>query len=469
MALTGNETLYVLATQANGQPAATTEQTTTAAIAALASNFQNDSPTSITTVGNTTLPAAALISGLINRSGPTGNYTDTTDTAAAIVAALGGTTGDSFYIDIKNITAFVETLAAGTGVTMSTTNVVPPNSVGEYLVVVTSATAVTFNHVLTSPITTGLPLSETTLSTVGAGLITGADIVSGITIRGGAQSSTPFTDTTDTAANILLAQANPRIGQSWNFTYNNGTNATATISAGVGVTVSGMATIPPNGVVTYLITYTAAATITMAAYENGSFAADATDPTKVIAFTPSGNATGTITTIASTATANQTLKTPAQVAGIFAATTGANLYSADLARCSSAQTANGTQTYANITGLAQTVVPGTYRFRCVLPSTVASGTGGIKYAFNYTTTVLTSIEATGIGFTAAAVAVQHTTTTTTQTDLFTQAAVVIMTLLEGTMVVSTGGSINLQMAQNTSNASNSVTLAGASMEFVRIA
>lgn len=318
MALTGNETLYVLATQSNGQPAATTEQTTTAAIAALASNFQNDSPTSITTVGNGVLTASALISGLINRSGPTGNFTDTTDTAAAIVSALGGTINDSFYIDIKNTTAFVQTLAAGTGVTMSTTNVVPPNSVGEYLVVVNSATAVTFNHVLTSPITTGLPLAVTTLTTVGAGVITGADIVSGITTRGGAQSSTPFSDTTDTAANIILAQANPRIGQSWNFTYQNLTNATATILGGTGVTVSGMAVVPANGVVTYLITYTAAATLTMAAYENGSFAADSTDPTKIIGFSPAGNSTGVVTTITTGATVNQTLKLPTQAAGTLA-------------------------------------------------------------------------------------------------------------------------------------------------------
>lgn len=141
----------------------------------------------------------------------------------------------------------------------------------------------------------------------------------------------------------------------------------------------------------------------------------------------------------------------------------------DVKRCSASVTANATITYANVTGLSFTVVPGTYRFKCSLPSTVASGTGGIKYAFNYTTTVVSSIEATGIGYTASAVAVQHTTTTTTQTDLFTQAAVVIMTLIEGTMVVGTGGTIDVQMAQNTSNASNTIALIGASAEFVRIA
>jgi len=138
-------------------------------------------------------------------------------------------------------------------------------------------------------------------------------------------------------------------------------------------------------------------------------------------------------------------------------------------RTSTAVTANATVTYANVTGLSATVIPGTYRFRAVLPSTVASGTGGIKYAFNYTTAVLSALQSTAKGFTASAVAVQATTTTTTQTDLFTQAAVVILTEIEGTMVVTTGGTVDVQVAQNTSNASNTVALLGGSFEVTRIA
>lgn len=143
--------------------------------------------------------------------------------------------------------------------------------------------------------------------------------------------------------------------------------------------------------------------------------------------------------------------------------------STNTVRTSAALTKNASAAYANITGLSVTVVPGTYDFECNLPSTVANGTGGIKYAFNYTTTVLTSIEATGQGATSSALATQHTTTTTTQTDLFSQAAVVLFTRIKGTMVVSTGGTIDLQMAQNTSDASNTVALVGGSMRFTRIA
>lgn len=182
-----------------------------------------------------------------------------------------------------------------------------------------------------------------------------------------------------------------------------------------------------------------------------------------------GSSTGTTTYTSANAGATNYTRTIPAVTGTEATTSGSNLFIADVTRCTSSLTKNASAAYANVTGLSQTVVPGTYAFVCRLPSTVANGTGGIKYAFNYTTTVLSAIESTGRGFTASAVAVQHTTTTTTQTDLFTQAAVVIYTEITGTMVVTTGGTIDLQMAQNTSNGSDTIALIGGSMEFVRIA
>lgn len=143
--------------------------------------------------------------------------------------------------------------------------------------------------------------------------------------------------------------------------------------------------------------------------------------------------------------------------------------STNTVRASASVTANATTTYATVTGLTATVVPGTYEFVLYLPSTVASGTGGIKYAFHYTTTVVSALEATSRGFTASAVAVQHTTTTTDVADLYTSATVTIFTEITGTMVVGTGGTIDVQMAQNTSNASNTVALLGGTATFKRIA
>lgn len=155
------------------------------------------------------------------------------------------------------------------------------------------------------------------------------------------------------------------------------------------------------------------------------------------------------------------LTTSAQNAGVG----GSLIY-----RTSAAVTVNASAAYVDVTGLTgiPLVAGGTYKFRVVLPSTVASGTGGIKYSFAYTTATLTSIEATGLGYTASAVAVQHTTTTTTNTDLFTQAAVVIMTVIEGTMVVNAGGTFAVQVAQNTSNGSNTVALVGGTVELNRL-
>jgi len=75
-----------------------------------------------TTVGNATLPATSLISGSIYRSGPTGAYTDTLDSAANIYLALAGNgnapaiaSGLGFTCRITNATAYVETITLGTG------------------------------------------------------------------------------------------------------------------------------------------------------------------------------------------------------------------------------------------------------------------------------------------------------------------------------------------------------------------
>lgn len=264
VALVGNEILYVVPIQANGQPGAILEQVTTGQVAALSSNFSNDGPTAVSNTTGTTLLASALLTGLINRTGPTANFTDTTDTAASIALAVGATNYPvSFYIDIKNATPFIQTISAGTGVTFSSNNILPGNSLSEYLVVLASATAATFNHVFTAAIDNTTLEVATALTTVGAGTITGVGIAGRVTTRGGAQAGAAFTDTTDTAANIIAGQPNAHLGDSWEYVYQNTTNAVATISGGTGVTVSGITVVPPSMAARYLVTYTAAGTVTL--------------------------------------------------------------------------------------------------------------------------------------------------------------------------------------------------------------
>ncbi len=154
------------------------------------------------------------------------------------------------------------------------------------------------------------------------------------------------------------------------------------------------------------------------------------------------------------------------VAGSIATTTGSNLFYPDLKRCT-AQVDATTTTLANVTGLSFTVVPGTYQFFADI-NTTCGGTGGVKLAFNYTTTVLSAINANALAYTASAVAQSKTTTTTTQTSIVASNTAFTDVVLSGTMVVTTGGTIDLQFAENSANSTSSV-LVGSYMQFTRIA
>ena len=119
----------------------------------------------------------------------------------------------------------------------------------------------------------GTTTVATPLNTVGAGVITAAGIAGKLTTRGGTQTAV-FTDTTDTAANILAAAypiGTPAIGYTFTYTYVNNTVFPATITGGTGVTVSGATVVPANSWARFQVTYTAANTMTMVGVEQGFF------------------------------------------------------------------------------------------------------------------------------------------------------------------------------------------------------
>ncbi len=228
----------------------------------------------ITTYNNTdgtgTLAAAAIVGGVINRTGETTAFTDTTDTAAAIIAALPNVSvGYGFFFAVKNTVPFAGTLAAGASVTLAGQTIIPPNSVGLFHCKVTAATTVTITGVQMAGMTQQPLRVATALTTVGAGTITAAGIAGGVTTRGGAQSATAFSDTTDTAANIIAALPNANVGQSFEWVYRNNTDGAATITGDTGVTVSGITVVPKNTWARFLVTYTAAATVTIVGVEAG--------------------------------------------------------------------------------------------------------------------------------------------------------------------------------------------------------
>ena len=96
--------------------------------------------------GGVTLTAAMLNNGIVNRSGPTAAFTDTLDTGANISSYLGNTAGtkQGFRFVYVNTTAFVATIAAGTGITIVGPATVDGNSVREFVVVQTGASAFSF-------------------------------------------------------------------------------------------------------------------------------------------------------------------------------------------------------------------------------------------------------------------------------------------------------------------------------------
>lgn len=100
------------------------------------------------TVGASTILAAMIASGYLNRTGAAGGaYNDTTDTAANILTALtnqnnnGVQPGTSFKFRYKNnATAQTATLVGGTGVTIVGTATIANNAWRDFLVTIQNST-----------------------------------------------------------------------------------------------------------------------------------------------------------------------------------------------------------------------------------------------------------------------------------------------------------------------------------------
>lgn len=147
---------------------------------------------------------------------------------------------------------------------------------------------------------------------------------------------------------------------------------------------------------------------------------------------------------------------------------------ADVSLCTTqfdAVTGTTGATLTNVVGMttdAFSLTAGTYRFSIHLPG-VATANSGLKVGLKQNNGLtLTSIESTAKGFTASAVAVQHSTTATDAASLFASTTAVIKCEIEGTMVIATAGTIQLQAAQNAAHADTTSVYSGARMEFIRV-
>src|SRR5438128_4060864 len=147
----------------------------------------------------------------------------------------------------------------------------------------------------------------------------------------------------------------------------------------------------------------------------------------------------------------------------------ANLALTETKFCTTQLTMNSTAALANITGLTgfTLAASGVYAFEINLSGT-STANGGLKIGFKYTTATLTNIDATAQGFTASAVAVQHTTTTTDQATLFGQTAAVISIRIVGRLTVNVAGTLAVQAAQNAAHADTSSVFTGSWATFTKV-
>ena len=138
--------------------------------------------------------------------------------------------------------------------------------------------------------------------------------------------------------------------------------------------------------------------------------------------------------------------------------------------CTTQVDATTNVTLADITGMTgfTMTAAGVYTFLIHIAGT-STANGGMKLAFKYTTTTLTNLEATGYGYTATGVAVQHTTTATDQASLFALTAqATIGVQITGRMTVNAGGTLAVQFAQNASHSDTSSVYVGSYTTFTKI-
>lgn len=166
--LLGTEVLEVQGIAPNGQLSGQTETTTTQAIANLASlGGSSDKLSTLATAGNGTILAAVMITKNLQRTGPTIPFTDTTDTAANIIAALpnGGSLNDAFKFFYQNNTNFPVIIVGGSNVTVSGISTIPGNMAGTFLITENGLTTITMVGLALMPLVPSPLLAIATTTT----------------------------------------------------------------------------------------------------------------------------------------------------------------------------------------------------------------------------------------------------------------------------------------------------------------
>lgn len=134
----------------------------------------------------------------------------------------------------------------------------------------------------------------------------------------------------------------------------------------------------------------------------------------------------------------------------------------DLKVLAASATLTSTVTLATLTGFSWTVAAsGVYQFEINLPTTMTTS-GGLSVALKYTTATMTAVQVQTYAATASdnTTAVSTQSTTTTDATLFFSSKTAAYTLvnLKGTLFVNAGGTVAVQVAQETSAGGGDVTV-----------
>ena len=148
---------------------------------------------------------------------------------------------------------------------------------------------------------------------------------------------------------------------------------------------------------------------------------------------------------------------------------GVSVFPLRMARTTATFSKTSDTTLANVTGLSVTVVAGgVYKFRAVLFATSVA-VGGAKAAIAGTATATTVIyHGTGLDLSAGANADSRATALGTAVASNPNYANNPIIYIDGTIVVNAGGTLTVQFAQDTSNATPSTVEIGSYFEVQRM-
>jgi len=142
---------------------------------------------------------------------------------------------------------------------------------------------------------------------------------------------------------------------------------------------------------------------------------------------------------------------------------------ADISRVTTAFSQTSSTTLANVVGLlTDTLQPGVYAVDINLITT-SGASGGVKVALKWGTASM--ITATALSVQANAAAATANTTFTTSTDaasILASTAAIVNVRITGTITVALAGTLQLQAAQNASDATATTVALGSTISFAAI-